>query len=133
MWRYSLDKAFLKHTEPSQARVRARVTGGAPTVPARSYSAVSVGPCRRWPDAAVVWTRRAGCSLESTPPRQDRTSSGSDSCGCWCFSSPSQKDVAEHFYLQLKTKSQFTERMFNIWATNKFAYVSKSSYVDVYG
>lgn len=85
-------------------------TGGALTGSGSSYSAVSAGPCHKWPGVAAVWTHRAECSLENRPPRPDRTSSGSDSCGYWCFSSPSRKDVSERSYLQLKTNQQLAER-----------------------
>lgn len=100
---------LLWNTETSQVKT---ATCG-PTKPsAGSYSAVSAGPCHRWPGGAAVWTHRAAYSPENRPPRRDRTSSGFDSYGCWCFSWPSQKDVSERSYLQLKTKPQSAERSF---------------------
>ncbi len=84
--------------------------GGAITGSGSSYSAVSDEPCHRWQGGAAVWTRPPVCSLENTPPRLDMISSGSDSCGCWCFSSPSRKDVSERFYLQLKAQKQLGGR-----------------------
>lgn len=101
--RYSSDTASLKRTESRQVKVD---TGGASMGPGFTYSAVSAGPCRRWRGGAAAWTRRATCSLENTPPRRDTTSSGSDSCGCWCFSSPSRTNVSERSYLQLHTNQQ---------------------------
>ncbi len=105
-WRYSSDTASLKHKAYGQVNM---VTGGVLTGSVFSYSAVSAGPCRRWRGEAAVWTRRAACSLENRPPHPNMTSSGSDSCGCWCFSSPSQKDASERSYLQLQTNQQLAE------------------------
>lgn len=67
----------------------------------RPYSAVSAGPCRRWPGAAAVWSHRVASSRENTPPHRDTTSSGSDSCGCSCSSWPSRIGGAVRSYPQL--------------------------------
>lgn len=68
------------------------------------YFAVSAELCHIWRVGAAVWIRLAASTPENRPPHPDRTSSGSDSCGCWCSSWPSPTNVAERFYLQLQNK-----------------------------